>query len=502
MKLTRLLATAGLFWLGAAAFPANAQVAASPCGNCINIAPDGDMMLIPTSGQGYLNTFGLNWHSSHGSPSYNPGSLWMWSYYNGGEGIYYDGVTFQAGHTYCVTFDTQTKTHDLSAPVADAGFNVIATNGMVPYETPSGGSGIPAVPTPSQVVASQPWSPLPNPGSTTFQYVFTASGTWSQLWIYPHSSDLPQVELTLLNLRICDITPVVTNPCEFQMEFSWKNTKCMWNFTPYVYLGPGLTAIQYNWNFGDGTSSSEMTPSHYYTSPGIYVVTLSVLVINSDGECCVRTMEREVRVEKVCDPCKIVEINDFDITNQNGLTVTYTATIPDVPGFAYVWDFGDGNTGTGHSATNTYGSPGWYLVSMTTYYYDAKAQKCCHFTRYKEVYIDENGAQTQLMERGTRTKAAVEPMPESLKERPSETKLPAPVEIFPNPSTDRFTVSSKNSETITTVQIYDLKGRLIKIVDVNGISATIDLGDEPTGTYELKITLKNGQVYNSKLIRK
>jgi len=37
---------------------------------------------------------------------------------------------------------------------------------------------------------------------------------------------------------------------------------------------------------------------------------------------------------------------------------------------------------------------------------------------------------------------------------------------------------------------------------VNGISATIDLGDEPTGTYELKITLKNGQVYNSKLIRK
>src|SRR5690606_13159488 len=32
----------------------------------------------------------------------------------------------------------------------------------------------------------------------------------------------------------------------------------------------------YNWNFGDGSTSSEETPSHTYTEAGIYTVTLAI----------------------------------------------------------------------------------------------------------------------------------------------------------------------------------------------------------------------------------
>jgi PKD repeat protein len=35
-------------------------------------------------------------------------------------------------------------------------------------------------------------------------------------------------------------------------------------------------AIVYNWDFGDGTSSSDETPTHEYSFPGRYTVTLTV----------------------------------------------------------------------------------------------------------------------------------------------------------------------------------------------------------------------------------
>src|SRR5690606_18541350 len=119
----------------------------------------------------------------------------------------------------------------------------------------------------------------------------------------PYSSTLPQVELTLQNLRICDITP--SDPCEFQANFEFVQEDCYVHFYPYVYLGPGLTAVAYHWDFGDGNTSDEMSPLHFYTTPGPYVVTLTVLVINSDGKCCARTFTQEIHAE-ACDPCEQV----------------------------------------------------------------------------------------------------------------------------------------------------------------------------------------------------
>jgi hypothetical protein len=50
---------------------------------------------------------------------------------------------------------------------------------------------------------------------------------------------------------------------------------------PSVLLGPAIgedaaARASWRWDFGDGTTSSDRNPTHAYTSPGTYTVTLTV----------------------------------------------------------------------------------------------------------------------------------------------------------------------------------------------------------------------------------
>jgi Flp pilus assembly protein TadG len=52
-------------------------------------------------------------------------------------------------------------------------------------------------------------------------------------------------------------------------------------------------------------------------------------------------------------------------TSVSDLTVQFDGTGSSGTPDAYVWDFGDGNTGSGATATHTYGAPGTYTVILT-----------------------------------------------------------------------------------------------------------------------------------------
>ncbi|MEM6272239.1 MAG: PKD domain-containing protein [Bacteroidota bacterium] len=100
-----------------------------------------------------------------------------------------------------------------------------------------------------------------------------------------HIYDAPgsyNVSLTAVNPGGCDatindITVVVADPAtadfvtnpSFPVEMSLPNT--MVNFTDQ-----SQEAVTYRWNFGDGFISNEMNPDHQYTTPGEYMVTLTV----------------------------------------------------------------------------------------------------------------------------------------------------------------------------------------------------------------------------------
>jgi len=115
--------------------------------------------------------------------------------------------------------------------------------------------------------------------------------------------------------------------------------------------------IDWNWDFGDGTTSSVQNPVHTYAASGTYTVNLTVTSNNG----CTEVLQRTVTVEGIPNAA-------FDFTNvcQGSPSVfTDRSTIP-VPGNItdIQWRYGDNNFGSGNLATHQYDTSGFYNVTM------------------------------------------------------------------------------------------------------------------------------------------
>jgi PKD repeat protein len=115
------------------------------------------------------------------------------------------------------------------------------------------------------------------------------------------------------------------------------------------------TADSLKWNFGDGytaLSTSEST-THYYYHPGIYKVVLTT----SSGYCWSNDTNYVI----------VGQVGNAFQCPFSWSTYTLTANFGTVPAgeppYTYLWNFGDGNTGTGASPTHTYAYDGIYEVT-------------------------------------------------------------------------------------------------------------------------------------------
>lgn len=129
------------------------------------------------------------------------------------------------------------------------------------------------------------------------------------------------------------------------------------NFTDLSTEGD-TTIVSWLWDFGDGSTSTQVSPSHTYTNPGIYTVTL--LVQDANG------CRDELSID---DMITITDAPEAQFTaNPNNACfapreVTFSNTSTG-SGLSYAWDFGDGNTSTDANPAHTYSTPGSYTVSL------------------------------------------------------------------------------------------------------------------------------------------
>jgi PKD repeat protein len=132
---------------------------------------------------------------------------------------------------------------------------------------------------------------------------------------------------------------------------------------------PDGDPLSYSWDFGDGTTGTGVSLSHAYAYGGTFTVILTV----SDGKGGTDTDSTTATVVEVNDP-PVADPNgpysgtvgapvasdgsgSFDPDNQDGTTVNDQT-------LTYMWDFGDGGTGTGASPSHTYSEAGDYTVSL------------------------------------------------------------------------------------------------------------------------------------------
>lgn len=121
------------------------------------------------------------------------------------------------------------------------------------------------------------------------------------------------------------------------------------------YVGGGLN---YKWQFGDNTNSSDADPSKTYNAKGQYNVSLTV----TDRKGCQSSLTKKsyiiIRLEKA----------DFTVSPKKGCTpmnVEFTNTSsPKVPGSDYTWYFGDGKQSQKKNARHTYDKTGQYTVKL------------------------------------------------------------------------------------------------------------------------------------------
>ncbi len=74
-------------------------------------------------------------------------------------------------------------------------------------------------------------------------------------------------------------------------------------------------------------------------------------------------------------------------------------------------------------------------------------------------------------------------------------------QVYPNPTTGKFTVFSDQQSTIQSVNVYDMYGKLVQTVTVNDIAATLDLTSLANGLYVVKIIGENETVKTTKIIK-
>jgi PKD repeat protein len=128
---------------------------------------------------------------------------------------------------------------------------------------------------------------------------------------------------------------------------------------------PDGSISSFSWNFGDGSSGSGATTTHAYAGAGSYVVTLTA--IDNDGN----TSRASVTVEltEPDPPANQAPGASFTATPGTAdLQMAFDASgSSDSDGtiVSYRWDFGNGLTGFGRTASHTYAAGGSYVVSLT-----------------------------------------------------------------------------------------------------------------------------------------
>ncbi|MEC5144035.1 PKD domain-containing protein [Chitinophaga sp. 212800010-3] len=116
----------------------------------------------------------------------------------------------------------------------------------------------------------------------------------------------------------------------------------------------------YQWDFGDGGTSTVAAPLHTFTSPGIYTVKLTY--VTNNGCSGTTAYQKQVIIYKKPTP----DFTSPEAPQVCGNTPVIFFDKSDV-GTSWYWNFGDGSTGQGNTVSYSYSAPGTYDVTLTVH---------------------------------------------------------------------------------------------------------------------------------------
>lgn len=218
--------------------------------------------------------------------------------------------------------------------------------------------------------------------------------------------------------------------------------------------------LSHTWSFGDGNSSTDLSPSNIFVADGTYSVEL---IVTTENGCS----------SKATESIEIYPLPDADFTFEHKGWGQYDFAPADANLVSYEWDFGDGKTSTDVAPYHEYEAEGDYDVMLTT----TDNNSC----------VSENTINVSVST--------------SIEDKTVET----PFNVFPNPFTKQLNIVYElQNESNVIVEVYNLSGQLIEsLVNQKQVEGKHQIQFETadaSGIYLIKMVVDNN-VYHQQIIK-
>ncbi|HTO14229.1 MAG TPA: PKD domain-containing protein [Edaphocola sp.] len=250
----------------------------------------------------------------------------------------------------CKVYDTSYVTITVSNDTINSNFNYTILDSCVDFKvsfnntsTGVGGSILPSGATYNWVFSNGNTFNGVNPpvqifgttGTHTAQLIMTLAGACNSPDTVMKSFNFDPIIVsvgTLPPLSACD-----------QTEFSFTNN--------------AVNATSFLWNFGDGGSSTDPNPTHTYTAPGVYTLTLTV----TNPASCNKTDMLTTTV--TVNPIPTAAFYFTPVVAETNTPFTFFNQ--SIGANSYLWEFGDGATSTETNPIHEYRRSGRFNVCLT-----------------------------------------------------------------------------------------------------------------------------------------
>lgn len=181
-------------------------------------------------------------------------------------------------------------------------------------------------------------------------HTFSQSGTYDVILVVTDEDGLTDETSTTIDVSY----PVANQPPTASFTSSCPDLRC--SFDAAGSDDPDGTITAYRWDFGDGSSATGVESAHAYAISGDYPVTLTVT--DDDGA--------NAAVTQTVTVTNGTPVASFT-HDCSGLTCDFDASGSSDDGgiVSYAWDFGDGTTATGITASHGYATAGNHMVTLT-----------------------------------------------------------------------------------------------------------------------------------------
>ncbi|MDP2540785.1 PKD domain-containing protein [Tenacibaculum discolor] len=140
-------------------------------------------------------------------------------------------------------------------------------------------------------------------------------------------------------------------------DFTISGVYCIGNVVTFTdnSSSPNGAIVSWEWDFGDGTTSTEQNPTHSYADLGNFTISLKVTDVIGETNSITKSFNvQSPKARFVANPTR-------GQATPHTVFFTDQSTLPDL----WFWEFGNGNTSTAQNPIHTYTAAGDYTVNLT-----------------------------------------------------------------------------------------------------------------------------------------